>query len=572
MRPFGAANFTSFDGEGFYLPTISKLNIFIGKNNSGKSNVLRFLKTMSNLNLPRENPFGDRKLRHWDGTANPSIVLGISLEEFTRSTSRAIPNFDPERRCPFRYDIISKRFVLPAFYGTDEILLEAIHASIMPGLNDNNYPDKVTRHLQDRLNDILRHSFNNLFFIPQFREFRYEQSDRGIKNNNSINWDDPENAAGYKLADRLAYMKSPDVSHNQERVTFLGILAAVKDLLGLNDLEIDFDAAPGPRHNGVILVTQGLRRNLEDFGAGIHQLVMMCFSLMLKKGSVICIEEPESFLHPGLQRKFIEFLFKTNNTYFITTHSGVFLDAPKYGDTSIYHVSHDGRASHVMKIVGSTGAYHVLDDLQIRASDIMQANGVIWVEGPTDRTYLLSWLQLYKPDLQEGTHFSIMFYGGRLLGHLTFDPDHWERNVIPAMRMNRHAVVIMDSEKTKKGQHLKEARRKLKKKLEGELARSDSFLWVTQGRDIENYVSRRALESFCGEQWGSKYRISYDHFVKLDDMVRTGKTKRSKWPYSDSKVKWCKQIVEHVQADDIEVLDLKKRLGQLCAVIEKWNQ
>ena len=54
----------------------------------------------------------------------------------------------------------------------------------------------------------------------------------------------------------------------------------------------------------------------------------------------------------------------------------------------------------------------------------MQANSVIWVEGPTDRIYLNHWIQPVDPALKEGLHYSIMFYGGRLLSHLTAnDPE-----------------------------------------------------------------------------------------------------------------------------------------------------
>ena len=32
--------------------------------------------------------------------------------------------------------------------------------------------------------------------------------------------------------------------------------------------------------------------------------------------------------------------------------------------------------------------YDVLDDLGAKASDIFQSNGIIWVEGPSDRIYI----------------------------------------------------------------------------------------------------------------------------------------------------------------------------------------
>ncbi len=51
-----------------------------------------------------------------------------------------------------------------------------------------------------------------------------------------------------------------------------------------------------------------------------------------------------------------------------------------------------------------------------------------------------------NPDLREGIHYSIMFYGGRLLNHLSADdPDITE--FIKLRRLNRHLAVVMDSDK-----------------------------------------------------------------------------------------------------------------------------
>lgn len=34
------------------------------------------------------------------------------------------------------------------------------------------------------------------------------------------------------------------------------------------------------------------------------------------------------------------------------------------------------------------GGADALDDLGVKASDLLQANGIIWVEGPSDRAYI----------------------------------------------------------------------------------------------------------------------------------------------------------------------------------------
>ena len=37
---FGIANYRSFTEKGFFLERLGKINVFIGKNNSGKSNII----------------------------------------------------------------------------------------------------------------------------------------------------------------------------------------------------------------------------------------------------------------------------------------------------------------------------------------------------------------------------------------------------------------------------------------------------------------------------------------------------------------------------------------------------
>lgn len=58
-------------------------------------------------------------------------------------------------------------------------------------------------------------------------------------------------------------------------------------------------------------------------------------------------------------------------------------------------------------------------ELGMRASDLVQANAVVWAEGLSDRIYLRHWLAQVAPELREGVHFSLLFYGGALLRHLS---------------------------------------------------------------------------------------------------------------------------------------------------------
>jgi predicted ATP-dependent endonuclease of OLD family len=184
------------------------------------------------------------------------------------------------------------------------------------------------------------------------------------------------------------------------------------------------------------------RLPLECYGTGVHQLVILCAALAMHDNYIVCIEEPEIHLHPELQHKFIQFIAdETTNQYFITTHSSVFLDTRM--DVGIYHVVNDGTKSTVVRIEATPQARRVLEDLGYKASDLLQANCVVWVEGSSDRIYLNGWLRLMAPGLIEGIHYAITFYGGKVLAHFT-GSDAPDEDLVEVFRINRHAIFVMD--------------------------------------------------------------------------------------------------------------------------------
>jgi len=110
----------------------------------------------------------------------------------------------------------------------------------------------------------------------------------------------------------------------------------------------------------------------------------------------------------------------------------------------------------------------------------MQANSIIWVEGPSDRIYINNWIKSVDSELIEGIHYSIMFYGGRLLSHLSADDESIEEFIL-LRRLNRHISVVIDSDRTKKGERIN----KTKSRVCKEFDKGPGFAWVTQGREFK---------------------------------------------------------------------------------------
>ena len=87
-------------------------------------------------------------------------------------------------------------------------------------------------------------------------------------------------------------------------------------------------------------------------------------------------------MHPALLRRLLtyirDFALANDCTFFLTTHSSVAIDVfASDPQAQILHVNHDGIKATVSPIQAYSEHCGVLNDLGVRASDLLQANGVV---------------------------------------------------------------------------------------------------------------------------------------------------------------------------------------------------
>lgn len=563
---FGINGFRNFSGAEEWVGPLSRVNIFIGTNNSGKSNILRFVRRivgpavrpgrhevidLTGVDVPRSGerprqlnlkfPFDPQSLFEANTTWQPQwtatlaragviddqglIALPITLQAAQQGNYYAggVPNFEGP-------DVRNISHAWSTVTGTSG------------GSINNWYPGLLNKIIQRILFDIKPH------FIPSFRQLPTKSDayeDEYVKH-----------PGGSHLIDELAALANPPYDQQDKKLQFEKLRSFIGDII--NDPRVEIEI---PADRSTINVKSGVAfLPIEALGSGIHEVFVLAAELVLRDDFTILLEEPEVHLHPHIQRRLMKFIMEeTKAQYFITTHSASVIDTE---GASVFGVSAKDRAT-VRPLLTSQDRFLACKELGFRASDLLQSNCVVWVEGPSDRTYLLNWISKAAPDLVEGIHYSLMYYGGKLLSCISAVDDMQLEEFVSILPLCRHAALVADSDRGSGSAQI----RATKLRVQSELENVGGYFWLTEGREIENYYSQIARLEAVKEAHPKAVRLNGGptKFAKPLDYVDEGGVLHDK---GFDKMRIASYLVSSEHSPSDEALS---RTDTLIAFIRKAN-
>jgi len=555
-----AKNYKCFKEEtGF--DSIRRVNLIIGRNNAGKSSLLDLIEIVVTKKYEVERST-------WRGGQRPQIVFeaeiteNISSQVFATNVSGGVIG---KNHGIYGQNYIGRtlKWAKSSNENNTSELLECDDEGINPPLrNTGDY----TRTLPNRM------------LIPlEGKMFRRLLAERDILPELS----DPQNNTIANNGSGLtnAIQNFINRSNLPSDLVETSILDALNSIFAHDAVFTDIVCQQHEDDNWEIYLEEEFKGRiaLSQSGSGLKTVmsVLACLILVphLEKKTlsqyVFGFEELENNIHPALLRRLNDYIYNAsiedNFTYFLTTHSNVLIDQfSKQSDAQIIHVTHVASVSTCTTANTYIENNGILDDLDVRASDLLQANGVIWVEGPSDRIYLNKWISLWSDgELKEGTHYQIIFYGGRLLSHLNAEAPEDSESGISILNANRNAIILIDSDKRTQQTQINET----KQRIRNEFAAMEAHCWITKGKEIENYIPENVVNDFWGvENSGQVDR--YGSFFEHLDKISAGEGTK----YSTKKPLLAEMLAPYmIMADLAGILDMNENMSTVCDAIRSWN-
>ena len=447
--------------ENFYMKFKEGLNVIIGANNSGKTNLLHAINLLKDLNIEIDDFNKDdliKRFRNDYRKEAPAIEIEYEIiheidedDENDESIIKLLPFLGLDRINDIRnsqedkskYMIVANvkiRYELDKKYLKDYCDLIKDISDFNEYLNclelmQKHYDWKICNGIDD--SSIDKKSIQEIFKID-FIEAERNTNDVYYETKNEINKyiKKEENMKKVKdLANTVSGKMEDAVKDVLERINRV-VNEDEKNEIGLKDGNVSIQQTI--KYNPDI--SSGYQINVKDTnskyiiplthnGVGYNNLINIYMLLKLvelipgQDFRILCLEEPEAHLHPAMQYKLFKYIKKINDEnklnqqIFVTTHSSNITSVA--GIENMYIIDYDRKLNQVVNSNVSDqlknkddSRRHIMKFLDVTKSDMLFAKKIIFVEGLAEKLLLPKFMEK-EGYPYETEHISIIDIGGK---------------------------------------------------------------------------------------------------------------------------------------------------------------
>jgi hypothetical protein len=313
LKNLAIAGYRSF-GDMQYFPSFAKVNLFIGGNNSGKSNILKFIHDIyPKVDSPRtitldildRHLFGKSNLgigtsmtlrtsQTWDGTELKKFVLSLFPDAYKpgHAAETVLKLFHEKAKLDQSSEIWfcyggdhgnrDQKIWELAFSCLAEKEIYDLWTTLTNQLNGN----KNTHWIPEIIKKLtLQLKTFDVAMVPAIRKI-------GIKGS------PPTGFSGEGIIEKLVMLQNSDVHNQADRLKSYNINKFLQTVTDNKTAKIEITH----ERDTILVHMDDKSLPLEHLGTGIQEVIILAAAATVLDRSVICMEEPELHLNPVLQK------------------------------------------------------------------------------------------------------------------------------------------------------------------------------------------------------------------------------------------------------------------------------
>ncbi|MBU0666826.1 MAG: AAA family ATPase [Nanoarchaeota archaeon] len=391
--------------EKLEIDNLNDLNIYIGKNDAGKSNIIKALDLLFNANpqtnwqqpkITTENELEtiyDKEIKYLffkkdepeaEITAYIEVKkqelekLGLQLDlknNYELVFSRKICTENNTTKVSIEFIRLDKKIILRTSDEKERFLTKK-------GNYTNNYEEFIGKNLLLELQ-------NQFILVPANRNIIRDPTPNSEKNQ-----------VEQYIKDSL--IKLANSEDKDKKLLFEQFKIFIDNISPLIE-EVQSVEHEGKIHDLKFLSGEKTEIPLSIIGAGNNELLLLLHEIIVSGGKILAIEEPEIHLHPEAERKLYRMMkeFSSTTQMFIITHSPVMVEPNQI--KNLYRIVKEGEKTviYCMKQEDYIDTERLKQELNSENCEMFFADKVLLVEGISDKIMMEGLIEKYSKSTKE---------------------------------------------------------------------------------------------------------------------------------------------------------------------------